>query len=269
MRPGFYYAVSAVPLMAAGILGAELLNWSYDRKLAAFIACVIVSFVLIAIGAVKELRAESHNLQKSGHARRIVAIVALSTCGAALVALAAAYFWPSSFTLFVECHEMRAPTAIPKEGVLYTVNPVLGGSGGMGESGGLYLGDRIPSGTPIIPAYRCSLTNYGIGPMIDVQIDLGVQFTETEKAGKKMLGPTPMKADKAWPFSVRRIDVGEQNRFVLYINNYNTTYLGVLFPREATFAPLSSNTRRSAPIRLSSGDSTLMALPPFLGSKSR
>jgi hypothetical protein len=55
LRAGFYYAASAVPLMIAGLVGADVFGASAQTKELIFFVCLAAALVMILVGATKEV----------------------------------------------------------------------------------------------------------------------------------------------------------------------------------------------------------------------
>ncbi len=97
-RFGFYYALAGIPLMVAGVLGPDVLHLSDRSKVVSFCVCLALAVLCVLIGAFKELKAEASETPRTGHSRRMVAVVGMAISALAFFGFFGAYFWPMSET---------------------------------------------------------------------------------------------------------------------------------------------------------------------------
>lgn len=92
-KAGFYYAVSALPMLGAGVVGPDVFHASEDVKELVFFGCLFAAFLLWIVGARKELREERRDVA-SGRRKRMVTTWGMIICGLGFLGFTAAHFWP-------------------------------------------------------------------------------------------------------------------------------------------------------------------------------
>jgi hypothetical protein len=150
--------------------------------------------------------------------------------------------------LFVECGYARFPIKVPASGRVYALNlnaiPLVIGGGGMGE----YISrpdTDMNFGLEITEAYRCTISNYGPKPLINIVIGLYVIFQEkiTDEKNANSSHSGDVVAERPWRIDIKKIDPVPGNQFEFYIWNMTPHYAYVSFPDSATAEYIGNSER--------------------------
>jgi len=177
----------------------------------------------------------------------------------------AAYAVPS---LFVECHSVLPPSAVPPEGMISVLQlwplPAENGGGGLAEIYGI-PGKELawPTAQGIALAFRrCTLTNYSANALLNVSMSLHLTFRravkDAQQPGATRSGDVALSRD--WPISVPQVGVGPDHSLVFYIFNMSEQFADASFPESATAQLAGENERRT--VKLLRSESLMMPLPP-------
>ena len=113
-RSGFFYALSCLPVLGAGIVGPDIFHASEEVKKAVFAICVVLALTCLVVGHVKEKRGEAADI-RPGHRRRMIALYGMVACGFGFVGFAAAYWWPASSPDTARAESVKIGTTSTKE----------------------------------------------------------------------------------------------------------------------------------------------------------
>jgi hypothetical protein len=167
--------------------------------------------------------------------------------------------------LFVECSRAYFPIKAPSSGRIYALNlnaiPLAVGGGGMGE----YTSQpdsEIKFGPEITEAHRCTISNYGPKPLINVAIGLYIIFQEkiTDENNPNASRSGNVVAERPWRIDIKKIDPVPGNQFEFYIWNMTPNFAYVSFPDSATAEYIGNSERLE--FRVSSTNSYPLSLPP-------
>jgi len=120
--------------MFAGVVAPDVFHLSPQMKEIIFFVCMAAAFVMILIGAIKEIRAEAKNRLKQGYQRRMIAVLGMLLCGLGFLVFAAIYFWPTNVENLSEAAKPQTQhTADNIDAALQVAVQAHGGRGGSGE----------------------------------------------------------------------------------------------------------------------------------------
>jgi hypothetical protein len=150
--------------------------------------------------------------------------------------------------LFVECHHVTFPIKVAENGRTYALNlnafPIEGGGGGIAEYSGA-PNSEMKLGQEILTAQRCTVTNHGSKPLVNVTLGLYLVFQEQIK--DKDIPNASRSGDvvlaRPWRIDVRKIDPFPAGQFEFYIWNMTTHFAQVSFLGSATAEYIGSSER--------------------------
>jgi hypothetical protein len=243
-KAGFYYAVSAIPLMIAGILGAELFPVPIEAKQAIFIGLLVLAAIFVVIGAVKEMRDEEKRDRDSGKG---IALYGMLISALMFIGFAAWHFWPRDNlestsnpldgTVGVSCVRAARPVSGRPDKILYImqlINP-FGEDGKANELNGGFVthqpgdGQFNWNGMPISEYNLCRIVNYGDKPIFEVSVDLMVSWYSVERSENSMKTESIISSQI---FSSPKFDIGAgaSNEEFFYITNHSEFMMYVALP---------------------------------------
>jgi hypothetical protein len=266
LKAGFYYAASAVPLMIAGLVGADAFGASAQTREIIFFLCLATALGMIIVGATKEVRNEASAISKSGHGRRVIAIWGMGVCGLGFLAFAGAYFWPSKpiqeadaspldGAIQIICEPAMYPATVPQNKFIeLQLNNNFITEGGVfifqTQAAGTVLPPRDPSIFPI-HGWKLRISNYGKVAVINATVAFPVEFSDAIKGEK---GTSNGNVFKSVSITTNPFSIGPGEIIDIYALNYSVNaYAKFLIPQTAQgYMPGSDK------------QETFKLIPPFL-----
>jgi hypothetical protein len=232
--------------------------------------------------------------------RKMVALIGMAVCVLGLFGFTTMYFFsrptPKSPTLAtsvhsndsqksasprisIGCYQEVPPKTLQADEEIQVLwlfpTPIENGGGGLAtqfnRSGQSW---KWPVAGPLdaifISVYRCEVTNYGVDPVIDLQMALDLTFYEAVPVpgqSENARGHGNVKLHRPWLISIQKIDAGRENAFKFYlVNNQDNLFVHVLMPRVATLRLLDEQQRMQVNLTVTEmgGEYPLLFGPHFI-----